>query len=333
MSTTRRHDIRRASSPRALPWWMWLSRSAASRLLAAPMAWKSPVKCRLMSLHRHHLRMAAARRSALHSEARTEAGLAQADQGLLADPVQPIGEPDRRGRLAFAGRGRGNRSDQHELPVLAAGERLEVVEVDLRLRVSVRQQGFAGDPQPVADLRDRSLPRLPGDLDVTLLPTSHPPAADSWAVCPDDAGGRKAAARSSFGGGRIPNTRDARAGVRDRLQPVTIAYHCARLFRPMWVARKWLHGPRCRGKARRERRTSDRPGVRAGCSRLATMPRWHCPASGHTRELLRSGRTAKEWLHGIPEMRFPEHESARGVPGHQIRSARTESALTEPTRC
>ena len=49
MSTTRRHEMRRASSPSALPWWMWLSSSAASRLLAAPMAWKSPVKCRLTS--------------------------------------------------------------------------------------------------------------------------------------------------------------------------------------------------------------------------------------------------------------------------------------------
>ncbi len=35
--------------PKALPWWMWLSIAAASRLLATPMAWKSPVKWRLMS--------------------------------------------------------------------------------------------------------------------------------------------------------------------------------------------------------------------------------------------------------------------------------------------
>ena len=49
MSTTRRQDTRRASMPSALPQWMWLSSIAASRLLAAPMAWKSPVKCRLMS--------------------------------------------------------------------------------------------------------------------------------------------------------------------------------------------------------------------------------------------------------------------------------------------
>ncbi len=35
--------------PSALPCWMWLSMSAASRLVATPIAAKSPVKCRLMS--------------------------------------------------------------------------------------------------------------------------------------------------------------------------------------------------------------------------------------------------------------------------------------------
>ena len=49
ISTTRFQVMRRTSKPSALPWWMWLSIMAASRLLAAPMAWKSPVKCRLMS--------------------------------------------------------------------------------------------------------------------------------------------------------------------------------------------------------------------------------------------------------------------------------------------
>ena len=37
------------SMPSALPCCMWLSSMAASRLLAAPMAWKSPVKCRFIS--------------------------------------------------------------------------------------------------------------------------------------------------------------------------------------------------------------------------------------------------------------------------------------------
>ena len=48
-SSARRQKIRRASIPSALPKWRWLSSIAASRLLAAVMAWKSPVKWRLIS--------------------------------------------------------------------------------------------------------------------------------------------------------------------------------------------------------------------------------------------------------------------------------------------
>ena len=49
MSNARRQVTRRGSMPSALPQYRWLSTSAASRLLAAVMAWKSPVKCRLIS--------------------------------------------------------------------------------------------------------------------------------------------------------------------------------------------------------------------------------------------------------------------------------------------
>jgi len=49
MSTARFQVICLTSMPRALPCWIWLSSMAAIRLFAAPMAWKSPVKWRLMS--------------------------------------------------------------------------------------------------------------------------------------------------------------------------------------------------------------------------------------------------------------------------------------------
>ena len=49
MSTARRNEMRRVSRSSPLPQKMWLSSIAASRLLADVMAWKSPVKCRLMS--------------------------------------------------------------------------------------------------------------------------------------------------------------------------------------------------------------------------------------------------------------------------------------------
>ena len=48
MSSTRRHRMRRGSMPSGLSQNRWLSSIAASRLCAAVMAWKSPVKCRLI---------------------------------------------------------------------------------------------------------------------------------------------------------------------------------------------------------------------------------------------------------------------------------------------
>ena len=48
-STTRFQVTVRGSMSRALPWCRWLSIIAASRLLAAAIAAKSPVKARLMS--------------------------------------------------------------------------------------------------------------------------------------------------------------------------------------------------------------------------------------------------------------------------------------------
>ena len=49
VSSTRFHVTLRTSMSSSLPWWTWLSISADSRLLAAAMAAKSPLKCRLMS--------------------------------------------------------------------------------------------------------------------------------------------------------------------------------------------------------------------------------------------------------------------------------------------
>src|SRR5881628_2766822 len=49
MSIVRGQVMRRVSSPSALPWWRCASSIADSRLCALAMAWKSPVKWRLMS--------------------------------------------------------------------------------------------------------------------------------------------------------------------------------------------------------------------------------------------------------------------------------------------
>ena len=49
ISITRFHTIFFVTISSAFPWWMWLSSIAANRLCAEVMAWKSPVKCRLIS--------------------------------------------------------------------------------------------------------------------------------------------------------------------------------------------------------------------------------------------------------------------------------------------
>ena len=68
-------------------------------------------------LHRHHLRVAAAGRAALHAEGGPERRFAQAQHRFLADLIQGIGQPDRGRRLAFAGRRRRDRRDQDQLAV------------------------------------------------------------------------------------------------------------------------------------------------------------------------------------------------------------------------
>ena len=72
------------------------------------------------ALHRHHLGAAAAGRTALGAEHRSERRLAQRDHGALADAVERVAEADRGCRLAFAGRRRIDRGDEHELAVGAA---------------------------------------------------------------------------------------------------------------------------------------------------------------------------------------------------------------------
>jgi hypothetical protein len=118
-------------------------------------------------LHRHHLRVAAARRAALHAEARAEARLAQADHGALADGVQRVAEADRGGGLALAGRGRADAGDQHELARRAFPPRLRhEVQPDLGLVLAIGLQRRVGDAGARGDLGDGPQGGRPGDLKV-----------------------------------------------------------------------------------------------------------------------------------------------------------------------
>ena len=117
-------------------------------------------------LHRHDLGVAAAGRPALDAEIGAERGLAQADGRLLADGRQPVAEPHRGRRLALTRRRRTDRRYQDQLAVGPVGEAFDEIGRDLRLVVAVRQEMFAGNAEPVADLPDRLLARGARDLDV-----------------------------------------------------------------------------------------------------------------------------------------------------------------------
>ena len=137
---------------------MWLSISADSRLCARGDGVEIAGEMEVDVLHRHDLRIAAAGRTALDAEARAERGLADADDGLLADAVQAVAEADRGRGLAFAGRRRVDGGDQDQLAVLACPARDgDEFGGDLRLVVAVGQQMLGRDAELGADLLDRLL--------------------------------------------------------------------------------------------------------------------------------------------------------------------------------
>ena len=128
-----------------------------------------PGEMKVHFLHRHHLRHTATCRASLHPEIRAQRRLADADDSLLADPVQTVTKTNGRGRLALARRGRVDRRHQDQLAILVALNRVDETLADLGLVMAVRQQIFRRDPQLGPDLEDRLLLRLAGNFDVTFV--------------------------------------------------------------------------------------------------------------------------------------------------------------------
>src|SRR5882672_4726944 len=115
-------------------------------------------------LHRHDLRVAAARRSALHAEDRAERRLPHRENRVLAQFSQRLRDAHGDSGLAFAGRRGIDPGDQHEAALgLAPLQRLER---DLRLVFAVRLQLVVRQAQLRRDVGDR--PELRGlrDRDV-----------------------------------------------------------------------------------------------------------------------------------------------------------------------
>ncbi len=84
-------------------------------------------------VHRHHLRIAAAGRAALHAERWPQRWLAQADHRARADPVQRVAETDGGGGLALARRGRADAGDQHQRAIRPALQRVDEADPILAL--------------------------------------------------------------------------------------------------------------------------------------------------------------------------------------------------------
>jgi len=100
-------------------------------------------------------------------KARTHARLAQAQHRLFADQVQRVAEPDRRRRLAFAGRGRGDGGHQDQLGVGPGGQRADRVERDLRLVFAGGLHGIGRHAEFIArDRADRLHRGFPRYLDI-----------------------------------------------------------------------------------------------------------------------------------------------------------------------
>jgi len=102
-------------SPRALPWWRWLSTSAASRFVRGRHGVDVAREVEV-DVHRgKQLRQSTAGPAALDAEVGAERGLAQRHGAADADPREPLRETDRGGGLPSPRRGR-DRGDQDEPP-------------------------------------------------------------------------------------------------------------------------------------------------------------------------------------------------------------------------
>ncbi len=112
-------------------------------------------------VRRLHAAGPASSRASLATEDRTHRRLAERQCRMLADPVQPLGQPDRGRRLPLTGRRRRDRRDQDQTARRAGGRRLmQRLESDLRLVPPVGLQMIGRDLQLAGHLGDRPESRI-----------------------------------------------------------------------------------------------------------------------------------------------------------------------------
>ena len=117
MSIARRQPMRSASIVCGLPCRIEASSIAASRLLAAPIAWMSPVKWRLRSSIGTTCVMPPPAAPPLTPNTGPSDGSRRQATGRLPIDAEALGQADERRRLALAGLGRRHAGDAHELAV------------------------------------------------------------------------------------------------------------------------------------------------------------------------------------------------------------------------
>ncbi len=177
MSITRFQVTRRGSSRDGLPLCSELSTSAASRLCALETAWKSPLKCRLMSIIGSISDAPPPAPPPFMPKTGPEARLAQRRRAVHADFREALDQADGGGGLALARRRGRDRRDQHELAAIRAA--LEGGQRQLGLVVAVRFEhgGINADgARDVADgfhqsfplVRASRRPRVPPDVVVCV---------------------------------------------------------------------------------------------------------------------------------------------------------------------
>ena len=108
-------------------------------------------------LHWHHLRITAARCTALHAETGTKRGLSYADHCVFTNGIQAVTQTDRCGRLAFTGGGWIDCGNQDQLAVVLALLCLDKLIRDLCLVVSIRHQRLGGNAQFTTNFENRFL--------------------------------------------------------------------------------------------------------------------------------------------------------------------------------
>ena len=165
MSMHRRHEIVRGSIRSSLPWSRCASISAESRLFAAVIACRSPVKWRFRSSIGTTWVYPPPAAPPLIPNTGPERRLAQREHRLPADLAEALRQRHRGRRLALSRRGRRDRRDVDDLPVRLVGEPLEDREIDLRFVAAVQLELVGLDARLVGDVGDRAKRRFLCDLE------------------------------------------------------------------------------------------------------------------------------------------------------------------------